>query len=212
MSGTSNGVRRSAPGSLRHPAGAQCPCAQQWRNVSAISMGWRMRLGSPALALALVFLASNACIGNRPRRCEAQSDCLAQGAVCSTRGYCEKECSTSEDCPCGSYCAEGCGLCIRADNTGAATCFPSDNGLTVNETLGVCRPSLKPPLEQRSDAGACIVPLPPLMCTERVSRSVLLDAGSSREPPQPAPSTPPPPPAPEPPDAGDASVDAEGSP
>ena len=162
------------------------------------------------VAVTCFIVALAGCIGNRPRRCEQHSDCLPYDSVCSTRGFCAQECTRSEDCPCGSYCAEGCGICIRSDNVGAATCFASDTGLTAAETLGVCRPSLQPASTQRQDAGVCIAPLPSLMCTDRVPRSVVTDAAAPPAPPSEPPAPPSPPPS-EPSDAGgDSSAEAGG--
>lgn len=164
-----------------------------------------IRLACERGVLALALVIASSCIGDRPRRCETQRDCAGEQSLCSTRGFCQNECSQDSDCPCGSYCATSCGACMRSDNTGAATCFASENGLSVSEVFGACSASLKPPTSQRQDAGACTAPLPPLMCTTRVTQSVLRDAGAP-EPTAPAPTTMVPvtmPPA-SLPDAGDA--------
>jgi hypothetical protein len=115
------------------------------------------------------------------------------------RGYCRAECVRDQDCPCGSTCAPSCGICIRDDLRGPATCFPFANGLATTDVLGACRADVAdggsvPRVKSRSrvdagqsaDGGVC----PPRVidqpsCAESPPRR--FDAG--------------PPPPPNPPDA-----------
>lgn len=101
-----------------------------------------------ALVVALAGATStNGCIPPRTNECRVQSDCGGSG-ICSLRGYCVRECEEHQDCPCGAFCAPGCGLCLRDDRGGAATCFARREGLTTDDVLGVCRDDLS------RDAGA----------------------------------------------------------
>lgn len=80
---------------------------------------------------------SFSCIHHRPQSCQRQSDCA--GEICSSRGFCTHECKKDVDCPCGSICATSCGICIRADQAGPATCFAFQAGLDTPTLLGACR-------------------------------------------------------------------------
>lgn len=123
---------------------------------------------------------ATACIGERPRRCDTHADCAADGAVCSTRGFCQRECEQDGDCPCGAYCAVGCGACITLDNQGVATCFGSDNGLGARELVGACGPYLESQSARAQDGGVCAPPAVPLQCTARVAtREPESDAGGA---------------------------------
>ena len=79
-----------------------------------------------------------ACIGQRPQVCQSNADC-AFGTVCGGDGFCTWECAASNDCPCGSFCSPSCGLCIRNDFRGPATCFAFQNGLDTDAVRGACR-------------------------------------------------------------------------
>jgi hypothetical protein len=106
------------------------PRARTIRHFFAIALVATGLLGTPA-----------ACVGVRPLECGSHSDCQTggQGQFCNGRGFCESECHADTDCPCGSFCARSCGLCIRNDLAGPATCFAFERGLTTTETLGACR-------------------------------------------------------------------------
>jgi hypothetical protein len=96
-----------------------------------------------------------------------------------TGRFCESECTASNDCPCGSFCAQGCNLCVRDDLSGPATCFAFNRGLTVAEVLGVCRSGLG---EAGVVASACqLDPVTPENCTLVAH----VDSGSA-SPPAPA--------------------------
>jgi hypothetical protein len=162
----------------------------------------RIRSACKLWVLALGIMAVSSCIGERPRRCETQRDCGGENSVCSTRGFCQNECSQDADCPCSSYCAIGCGICLRSDNTGAATCFAGENGLSAPDILGVCSSSIRQAAPQPADAGVCMAPPLSLTCAARVTEVASRDAGSQPQPSIPTPQLPMPlPPAP---DAGDA--------
>jgi hypothetical protein len=144
----------------------------------------KVRLHGPRVQRAfwlVAWLAATACIGERPRRCETQGDCAIDGAVCSTRGFCQRECEQDGDCPCGSYCAVGCGMCISVDNQGAATCFASDNGLDVRQLVGACGRFLEDRSAGQQDGGVCAPPAVPLQCTARIATRVP-DAGEEGAP------------------------------
>ena len=107
-------------------------------------MGWppsgrRLVRCHPAVALLLsVAVLGTGCVVDRRAACRFHSDC--DDGYCAQTGFCRRECVEDEDCPCGSYCAAGCGICIRDDNAGPATCIPLDDGLTTDaEVTGACR-------------------------------------------------------------------------
>ena len=114
-----------------------------------------------------------ACIGDRPIPCDRQSDCT--DSTCSTRGFCQSECSSNSDCPCGSYCATGCGVCIREDNVGPGTCFATLQGLTTTEVMGACLGHL----QSAGGAEDCRPSEETLSCVG-VGPQPALDAGSSQ--------------------------------
>lgn len=150
----------------------------------AFDVGVKVRLHEQRVRRAfwlVAWVAATACVGERPRRCETHGDCAIEGAVCSTRGFCQRECEQDGDCPCGSYCAVGCGTCISLDNQGAATCFASDNGLDVRELVGACGRFLENRSAERQDGGVCAPPTVPLECTPRVATRVP-DAGAEGAP------------------------------
>lgn len=98
---------------------------------------WRARpdLVVPLFA-AVISLA--ACLGrSRAAACTSDAECTV--GFCNVRGFCESECHVDADCPCGSFCARSCGICLRNDRTGPATCFPFRHGLDTAAVLGVCR-------------------------------------------------------------------------
>ncbi len=85
-------------------------------------------------------LIAPGCVGERAERCSRHTDC--ETSICSTQGYCEQECQSDRDCPCGSSCSSTCGLCLVNGEDGVqgpATCYAIDKGLSVEEVLGVCR-------------------------------------------------------------------------
>lgn len=112
------------------------------------------------LALATIAMAAGfipvACVGDPPNSCRLSSDCGA-GAFCDGSGFCYSECRRDADCPCGSTCTASCGICVRDDQRGPATCLPFQHGLTTAEVLGACiRPDGGVPAvaDQRSPAAA----------------------------------------------------------
>jgi hypothetical protein len=135
---------------------------------------------STAILASLAFFALPGCIGDRPDSCQKQSDCPA--GFCSGNGFCESECTSTLDCPCGSFCAPGCQICIRNDQTGPATCFPFNTGLTNSELLGACGVGTSAiPSPTAYDSGALggvscqLDPVTPGSCTPKVQ--VKADAG-----------------------------------
>jgi len=117
-------------------------------------------------------VAVPACVTHSQSSCERQSDCAGSG-FCSNAGFCESECKVSTDCPCGSFCAEGCNICVRDDLSGPATCFAFNRGLTVAEALGTCRSGFG---DAREVSPVCqLDPVTPKDCEIKVH----LDAGSA---------------------------------
>jgi hypothetical protein len=104
--------------------------------VDSMFVRWLPRRGWLIWAALLVPVA-HGCIGDRSSRCELSSDC--DSGFCSDSGFCDQECRNNADCPCGSTCETSCGICVRLDGTGPATCFPFERGLNTEEVLGVCR-------------------------------------------------------------------------
>lgn len=104
--------------------------------------------------LAALSLWGPACIGNHPKSCTQSGDCQP-GGLCDGQGFCTHECRSNVDCPCGSSCNRSCGLCLRVDTGGLATCFAIDRNVSINEALGACRnPSPAPaPRDGAADAG-----------------------------------------------------------
>ncbi|MEQ8461517.1 MAG: hypothetical protein RLO52_20165 [Sandaracinaceae bacterium] len=107
-----------------------------------------------AFTVAAGFLA--ACTGATRHSCRTHQDCRGDDGVergfCTDRGFCARECEEDLDCPCGSFCAEGCGICVRDDCANAATCFAENRGLTTAQgVLGACR---EVDCAARQDAGA----------------------------------------------------------
>jgi len=90
------------------------------------------------IGFGLVVIVGLACIARRPERCEQTSSC-AVGSVCDGLGFCVSECKQDNDCPCGAYCNPGCGICLRQESGGLATCFAARHQLSAVETLGACR-------------------------------------------------------------------------
>jgi hypothetical protein len=110
-------------------------------NLSTLNIAiWSMlRLGrQPRLLGLLLLFATTGCVSHSEDACQKQSDCDGHG-FCGGAGFCESECIKSTDCPCGSFCAPGCNICVRDDLAGPATCFAFNRGMTVAEVLGVCR-------------------------------------------------------------------------
>lgn len=60
-----------------------------------------------------------------------------QRGFCSGFGACMRECEQDRDCPCGAFCAQGCGVCLRANDHGPATC--ATRPLPDTEVMGLCR-------------------------------------------------------------------------
>ena len=113
------------------------------------------------LYLASAALALGACIGNHPKACMRNSEC--PGAICDGQGFCAQECVRDSDCPCGAVCDTSCGLCLRADNGGIATCFAANRNLSVREALGACRGGDGGVLTPSPGADAACPPLPDLL-------------------------------------------------
>lgn len=114
-------------------------------NVSSSTMRESAAVILSALAQALLLAVVTTTVACSPATpCSNNSDCLLatdperQIGICSARGFCRSECDADEDCPCGSYCADGCGVCIRDDRAGPATCFGADNAYSTAELLSVC--------------------------------------------------------------------------
>ncbi len=127
----------------------------------------RMRIPIRYAAGALAFAAAislhlTSCIGSRPRTCSNQSDCSSLGAVCDGHGFCATECTTDGDCPCNSFCAAGCGICVRNDLAGTATCFGQNRDMTPEAILHACGVREPPDAALLSadaaDGRACIHP------------------------------------------------------
>lgn len=154
----------------------------------------RGRVVGTVFALALVssiLSLPTSCIADRPRSCASQSDCVSatgsQGQICGLQGFCVNECLSDSDCPCGSFCAGSCGVCIRLDVQGPASCFAYGEGLGTNDVLGACRGSTDAGVHVSSstvvqdgaadaapaDAGACMLSQP--IC----STSPPLDGGDT---------------------------------
>jgi hypothetical protein len=140
---------------------------------------WRARafaivaLGGAAIAL----LSADACVPDRPASCRTPSDC--QSGICNLQGFCESECTQDRDCPCGAHCATVCGLCVRDDGLGPATCFAFERGLTTDLVLGTCRVDggvLVPDAASVGDGGVCQSPPPTLPSC--VASPPISDAGS----------------------------------
>ncbi len=110
------------------------PIGSRWKGRFG---GARTLLGA-AFALGLAAPLGAGCVGQRAEVCQVNSDCAA-GTVCSGEGFCTWECAQDQDCPCGSFCARTCGLCVRDDFLGPATCFAFQNGLDTDAVLGACR-------------------------------------------------------------------------
>lgn len=96
--------------------------------------------------LLLCLLGLDGCISDPPGSCKQQSECqeLGKVGICSANGFCERECTRNTDCPCGSFCARSCGLCIQNDGTRPATCFATHQGVDPRTALGACRASKLP--------------------------------------------------------------------
>jgi hypothetical protein len=142
-----------------------------------IPLWLKSSLMSGVTAVGLVLFLSTAtvsCVGNRPPTCERQSDCTRMDAgFCSGAGFCESECASSTDCPCGSFCAKTCNICVRDDLKGPATCFPFSQGMTVAEILGVCQDSFG---DKRESTPYCeLDPVTPTQC----GLTVRIDAGAA---------------------------------
>ena len=115
-------------------------------------------------------LTASACVSNPADSCRYHSDCQRDGkaGVCAANGFCERECMTDTDCPCGSFCASSCGICLTDDLAAPATCFAQERGLASDEVIsGACRGTTRPVSERPEDAGAQICeggPLPAPVC------------------------------------------------
>jgi hypothetical protein len=102
------------------------------------------------IGLVVLFCSGQSCIASRGSTCSLQSDCQSQGQFCAGSGFCQAECRADVDCPCGSHCAVTCGICVRNDLLGPATCVAFQSGLSTNDVLGAC--SVVPPTAA-ADAG-----------------------------------------------------------
>lgn len=103
-----------------------------WSSILGQKHQWS-RLGA-ILTLCVTMLPS--CAGKRRDSCSRLGDC--DDGICSSMGFCEAECAKDEDCPCGSFCSTGCGVCLTNLGNGPATCFAITRGLTPEEILGAC--------------------------------------------------------------------------
>ena len=116
-----------------------------------------------AAAVLFVFCAVVSCIGtSRAKECSSNSECST--GFCGLRGFCTAECHADTECPCGAFCATACGICLRHDLAGPATCFAFRQGLSTADVLGVCRAAVEdaasPPINDAGlvEAGACNQP------------------------------------------------------
>lgn len=155
----------------------------------------RQSTGGPGLVRSLTMLAAlvAACIGNHPKTCSRSGECQP-GGICDGQGFCARECACDADCPCGSTCSPICGLCLRRDTGGLATCFAVDRNVRVNEALGACRGSFGSPgapeagapapvAAAESDGGACLPAPEKLSCTIDAGGLLVPDAATSGTPP-----------------------------
>lgn len=126
-----------------NPTGARIRCRSSGHGfVTSV-----LRLAIAAIVAGSVPIA---CIGNPPESCRVNSDC-GSDSFCDGDGFCYSECRRDADCPCGSTCAASCGMCIRDDQRGPATCVPYQHGLTTAEVLGAClRPDGGVPVSRSS--------------------------------------------------------------
>lgn len=140
----------------------------------------------PAVGSVLLVIGTVACIGSSRRQdCSSHEDC--KDGFCNGRGFCDYECRDARDCPCGSFCARSCNLCVRDDRTGPATCFAFRHGLNTAEVLGACRADVdgSPPAATASavkdatgeDAGTCALPPPTLPACLNSPPESMPDAG-----------------------------------
>jgi hypothetical protein len=107
------------------------------RRASYRNRSTRLRVVGQTWWLLTLAVLSLSCIGDRADTCLRRSDCPK--GFCSGAGFCEAECSDDRDCPCGSFCAQDCQICLRNDRTDPATCFAYDRGLSKAEIFGACR-------------------------------------------------------------------------
>ncbi len=138
------------------------------------------RLFAPCLLVALLV---SACEPANP--CRNNSDCVLRAAdgsptdmragVCTMRGFCRRECEEHTDCPCGSFCASTCGLCMRNDGLGSATCFGHDNSYSDGELLGLCGHQAAPATNDRAE---CPTDVEPPRC-ERVDAGAPTDGAAA---------------------------------
>jgi hypothetical protein len=141
-----------------------------------------------------------ACVGNHPKACIQSSDCQP-GGFCDGQGFCDHECRQSTDCPCGSSCNRGCGLCLRSDTGALATCYAIDQNVSEAEALGACQSApvlvVDGATEQTrafdtGEGGACLPPPRVLSCAIDAGAApapAQNDAGMDAAPPQDAAST-----------------------
>jgi hypothetical protein len=116
------------------------------------SGGFRTWLALAGIAVVGLVLPLG-CVGSRPNSCRLNSDC-ATGSFCDGDGFCYQECRKDSDCPCGSTCSGACGICVRDDHLGPATCVPFQHGLTTAEVLGACLRSTSGPAPAASEGSA----------------------------------------------------------
>lgn len=103
------------------------------------------------MLLAAFALFPNGCISDRGDICRTNSDCAS--GFCSASGFCDRECKDDRDCVCGSYCGASCGLCLRDDGAGPATCYALRRGLSTQDVLGACRVSPPAPTDTGGASG-----------------------------------------------------------
>jgi hypothetical protein len=97
----------------------------------------RIVRGLVAGSALVALFQTPSCVGTRGGTCYSNTDCKS-GSFCADSGFCDYECKSHIDCPCGSTCIDKCGICLRDDLRGPATCFPLKRGLSTDEVLGAC--------------------------------------------------------------------------
>lgn len=152
--------------------------------------------------MLLVMLPTLFSVGCQPETpCRTNSDCVLHAdsgrlGICSAHGFCRRECNLAEDCPCGSFCA-ACGVCVRNDLAGPATCFGLDNFHSDAELVGACVGSAPPPAARDDCPNDVTAPVCNRVDGGRdAAEAAPLDAGPSTDPSEP------------PADAGAADTDA----
>lgn len=126
-----------------------------------------------------------ACTGGVRHACRTHEDCREEDGgsrgFCTDRGFCARECEEDRDCPCGSFCADGCGICVRDDCTNAATCFAENRGLrAAQDVLGACRALDCARRAPPEDGGLCDREPETLPMCVQPARPRVVDAGAGQ--------------------------------